>query len=288
MYCKKCGNKIDNDSIFCSYCGTKQSDINSKKNINNNSYNEVNSSEKNKIIVSNNYSESKYDLSYSKETEATLIGVILLIINIVLVIFKPFKFENADDYNQWRFIMYVVSFILRIVITFYVINIARRQNRETTIWGIFAFLLPTIALIIIGQLKKINKNIEIDSSLNNAENSFLLTEKAKTLFQNENYNDCIRFAERALNLNSENNEAADLILQAKLHIPVTQISNNEIQIVYRETRDNLILKIVSYEYKTIGAKVFINDNIAPNGIYEYKIDNRKIVVKNGKIEAITN
>lgn len=25
MYCKKCGKKIDDDSIYCTYCGTKQS-----------------------------------------------------------------------------------------------------------------------------------------------------------------------------------------------------------------------------------------------------------------------
>jgi uncharacterized membrane protein YvbJ len=25
MYCKKCGKKIDDDSIYCTHCGTKQS-----------------------------------------------------------------------------------------------------------------------------------------------------------------------------------------------------------------------------------------------------------------------
>ena len=25
MYCKVCGGKIDDDSLFCSFCGTKQS-----------------------------------------------------------------------------------------------------------------------------------------------------------------------------------------------------------------------------------------------------------------------
>ena len=28
MFCKSCGNKIDDDSQFCSYCGTKQSETN--------------------------------------------------------------------------------------------------------------------------------------------------------------------------------------------------------------------------------------------------------------------
>lgn len=35
MYCKRCGNKIDNDSLFCSNCGQKINSDNNSNNINN-------------------------------------------------------------------------------------------------------------------------------------------------------------------------------------------------------------------------------------------------------------
>lgn len=49
-----------------------------------------------------------------------------------------------------------------------------------------------------------------------------------------------------------------------------------------------ILKIVSENYKTIGARVFIKDAIAPDGEYHYLIDNRILTVKEGEIEQIIN
>ena len=33
MYCKKCGNQIDDDSVFCSHCGVKLNQVNNIKNI---------------------------------------------------------------------------------------------------------------------------------------------------------------------------------------------------------------------------------------------------------------
>jgi purine-cytosine permease-like protein len=38
-----------------------------------------------------------------------------------------------------------------------VVNIAKKQNRNTFYWGVFAFFLPYLAMIIIGLLKKLNR-----------------------------------------------------------------------------------------------------------------------------------
>ena len=62
--------------------------------------------------------------------------------------------------------------------------------------------------------------------------------------------------------------------------------NELIQTVYRETTENKTLKIVSVNYETIGADVFIDDKIAEDGVYSYKNDNRKLIIKNGKIEKM--
>jgi len=46
---------------------------------------------------------------------------------------------------------------------------------------------------------------------------------------------------------------------------------------------NLNEKIVSKNYHPIGAYIFIDDIIAPDGEYYYLKDNRKLTIKAGKI-----
>ena len=102
MFCKSCGNKIDDDSQFCSYCGTRQSEINKPAFVNNDGFVQeatktvnVNVSfgrqtktkanqESNEALI-----EPDYDPSYVKETEATVIGLILLVSSLLLLIFQP-------------------------------------------------------------------------------------------------------------------------------------------------------------------------------------------------------
>lgn len=61
------------------------------------------------------------------------------------------------------------------------------------------------------------------------------------------------------------------------------LSSNS-QTVYRETLSGETLKIVSTNDKTIGAKVFINEQPAKDGIYIYKSFSHKLIVNNGQIE----
>jgi hypothetical protein len=116
----------------------------------------------------------------------------------------------------------------------------------------------------------------------------MLTEKAQAFLNDNKFNECIRFTEKAIEFDSNNKKASDLLVKVRLQIPVNEISNKYTQVVYRETKNNHILKIVSKNYQTIGASVFINEVIAPDGEYYYLNDNRKLTVKNGKIEQMTN
>lgn len=164
MYCKKCGNIIDDDSIYCSKCGTKQISIsvsNQADNLNSEPIVEskivnVNLSFGNRSIPLSNSTNSvkisNYDTSYQKETEATIIGIIIFIITFLIVGLFPSHSEYAP-------IISIVGIIYRIMATVWVVNIAEHQNRDKTSWGIFAFFLPSIALIIIGLNKKIKKEI---------------------------------------------------------------------------------------------------------------------------------
>jgi hypothetical protein len=71
--------------------------------------------------------------------------------------------------------------------------------------------------------------------------------------------------------------------------PILNQSNLEIQsnsqTVSRVTNDNQNLKIISIDNNTIGAKVFINDNPAPNNSYTYihNYTTYKLIVENGMV-----
>lgn len=147
MFCKSCGTKIDDDSIFCYSCGSKQSGF-SMPNIKN----EQSTQNFEKVEK-----QPKYDPTYSKEVIATIVGVTQLLLSLIFLLAGPPKFNTYEDYLDFRTFGILLVFIFRIVITFWVVNIAKRQNRETLGWGFLAFFLPSIALIIIGQLKKLNK-----------------------------------------------------------------------------------------------------------------------------------
>ncbi len=78
---------------------------------------------------------------------------------------------NSEEYG----IIYFFLFILRIVITIYCVNKARKLNRNVWGWGIFGFLLPIVALIWIQFMKPRlfwDKNpdlnsVEVNSDLTN-------------------------------------------------------------------------------------------------------------------------
>jgi len=161
MYCKNCGRQIDNDSNFCSFCGTKQTFITEQvENRNIDSKSEAKTVNVNlsvgKQLNPKQKSESikieKYDTSYQKETDATVFGVILIVLN-----FGVLQFGGIKDAALYSAIL-IIGFFLRIIVTIWCSNIAKRQNRDSFGWGFFAFMLPSLALIIIGLQRKLKKN----------------------------------------------------------------------------------------------------------------------------------
>lgn len=162
MFCKACGKNIDIDSAFCSFCGSKQS-IDLKPNVETDTTTSINtnqkvySNESNFNNTPNIVHQPKYDLTYEKEQNAMFVGIILLIISLLVTINGPYEFENEISNRQFRAVSALVSFVLRIFVTGWVISIAKRQNREPFGWGVLAFFLPSIALIIIVQLRKLYK-----------------------------------------------------------------------------------------------------------------------------------
>ncbi len=96
----------------------------------------------------------KYDENYKRETEATITGILLLFfLTAIYGTIKP-EFANAIS---------AIFAVIRIPIIIWIVNIAERQNRDSTKWGFFAFFFPSLALIIIGLLKKLYSPQELNS-----------------------------------------------------------------------------------------------------------------------------
>ena len=158
MYCKHCGNQIDDDSIFCTFCQTKQS-----LQFRPSGEQQVPAAPTPQIsAIPPSKKISKYDESYEKETGASFVGVVILLISFVSSIIGRNNITLTPlEYTT----LSIALLITRIIIVASVVNIAKRQNRDPFGWGLFAFFLPSIALIIIGLQKKLATDMEIDDSL---------------------------------------------------------------------------------------------------------------------------
>lgn len=182
MFCKSCGKQIDDDSSFCSFCGTKQSETNKPFYV---ASPDNSNSESKAVNVNLSFGRlpqqnvqaakvkvEKYDLTYEKESEAMIVGIVLFIISFIF-----FVAGGVKDLSLY-IVLAVFSALGRITLTIWCVNIAKRQNRETVGWGIFAFFLPSLALIIIGQLKKLKRN----------EVNIILEQQSKINLPNKNPN----------------------------------------------------------------------------------------------------
>src|SRR5690606_15305227 len=118
--------------------------------------------------------QPKYDPAYKKEDDAMTAGIFLLVIALIFAIVGPIEFEGRESYGQFQASAAILSLLLRIIIAVWVVNIAKRQNRETFGWGLFAFFLPSIALIIIATRKKLFVNVQVVEGLDNEQNSKIL------------------------------------------------------------------------------------------------------------------
>ena len=100
----------------------------------------------------------KYDLSYENDSTATIVGFFILVVTIVFPIITRSN-KDEDKIQEFRAIMSFATLIFRIVSTIWVISIAKKQNRDTTGWGLFAFFLPSLSLIFAGLNKKLKTKV---------------------------------------------------------------------------------------------------------------------------------
>ena len=158
----------------------------------------------------NQNSNSKYDLTYEKEVEATFFGILLIAIPLLVKFTGILTFDTEESYNNTRALLTIGSLVFRILVTTWVVKISSNQNRNTTSWGCFAFIFPSIALIIIGQLKKLKLKIKLDGSLPSKRQVAILFDKANLLFSENRFSECIEILNRAIELENHNYESIKL------------------------------------------------------------------------------
>jgi len=158
----------------------------------------------------NPLTSSKYEHNYKKDLGATVIGVIILVVTIVINLLHVPAFETFESYNNALFYVTFISFLIRIFATLIAVDIANQQNRKTKIWGWFAFFFPSITLIIIGLLKKLRLKFEVDRSLPSNIQVSILFKKAKQLFSDNRYSECIEILNSAIEIENQNFECIRL------------------------------------------------------------------------------
>lgn len=195
---------------------------------------------------------SKYDLTYAKESDATFLGVILLVVPIALKLSGVFTFETEESYNIAKAFFAIVSVVIRIAVTIWVVNIASRQNRNSTSWGWFAFFLPSIALIVIGQLKKLRLQIELDGSLPANQQVAILLDKASKLFSDNRYTECVEILNKTIEIDCKNIDSIRLRALANYHLEKYGLAKTDFEVMVKER------KFLSEAYYYLG-NIFIEN-----------------------------
>ena len=159
MYCKECGKKIAEDSKFCRFCGIEQNSnfnrINETREVNLNISLFGNRSSKIKKSSSEGEkkSKSKYDETYRKELSASLVGLILICLQLVLLLTGAF--ESLSTKDGFYGIFSILNVVWRVIAIMCVSDIVKEQNRNQFVWGVFTFFMPNLSLFIVGLLKKL-------------------------------------------------------------------------------------------------------------------------------------
>lgn len=167
MFCKACGHQIDDDSVFCQKCGVKQTAASPIKPTEVKKViepiiekpKEVNAIqatiEKPQEAKPTQPSFTHYIPEEKNDYTPVYVGAAILVISIIFSLFGGIIFRGANPDSLGQIVL-TTEGLLRIGITIWAGNIASYKNRSIAGWCIGAFCFPSIILIIIGSLTKIN------------------------------------------------------------------------------------------------------------------------------------
>lgn len=117
----------------------------------------------------NSTRKGDYDYSYPKNLLATYTGIVLLLINLFFW-YYPIKLDQASgSYDESKALVSLVTISIQTASGIYAYNIADKLNRGKWGWFFFGLIASPLALIIIGQLRKMNFHLIVDESYSESE-----------------------------------------------------------------------------------------------------------------------
>lgn len=168
MFCKYCGEAIDEDSIYCRHCGKKQELLTGSKFETPLSKGVIDKPKEDKH--KNDSLDDEYDLFYSiKVHKYKLYGIIIIIVVLVVSILTYYEVADIDQIYAGSFILVIARFILSYKIS----SSVKELNRNSLIWWFFTFLLTGPALIVFGSIKKKLLPINFKNYSDNGKAEFL-------------------------------------------------------------------------------------------------------------------
>lgn len=155
MFCKECGKKIDKDSKYCNYCGTKQLINFIAKN-----------GKFNKLIYIPPKRIIKFNLSQKKrkKIQSTLNNAFFSFLeknsfyvgltSLLVTFFLPTLLIDLTSRKLIDNLLVILFLPYRFLFVYLIANVAERKNRNSDLWLFLGFILPSIILMLLGMLKK--------------------------------------------------------------------------------------------------------------------------------------
>jgi hypothetical protein len=138
-----------------------------------------------------------------KNPGAAILGLLLIVIPIIAYYIGVLKAESIADFEKNKTIIVSITLIVRIFASIYVYNLTKRQNRDTYSWTVFALLIPSIAMIILSRLKKIDYKISLSNHLNKDENITILLKKVNEFKSLAMFDDAISILKKIYEMDSD-------------------------------------------------------------------------------------
>ncbi|MCD4731681.1 MAG: SHOCT domain-containing protein [Bacteroidales bacterium] len=164
-----------------------------------------------------------------KYSEATVVGIVLIIFSILAAVVSNTVHPPEQAVDTINAISSLITLIIRVACIFWIVSIAKGLNRNQLSWGVFAFFLPSIALIIIGQTKekKVESNFKsLDASKNFIDENNIINTKTKTIADQKNI--LTELKHKGILTNDEYNEKLGQLLQQEENIR-KKMNNESIQ-----------------------------------------------------------
>jgi hypothetical protein len=132
------------------------------------------------------------------EFDKTVLGICLLICTLILSIY----FKSYSEIVKG--LLGLSSLVLRAIICLFVYRMAKRYNRSTITWALFAFFFPSIALIVLGYLRPLRIRIYLDQKLSDSEKINWLIAQGEKFYAEDHIHDAFDFAKRILEIQKDN------------------------------------------------------------------------------------